>query len=330
MLGFMETHITDDADIVAFVRALMRAGRPADTLARSWATGLAATTHTCVHGAACCAQVEYVVGCKRRLLDLLQSDDEELADNLMPVAQHAAARLQAMWRRVKYEHRLRVMRRPYRDDACGDAPFRDHAHGVLHVRDLARESRPARSGRLYRAEEVEPFVASACPARVRAALYRGRLEPRRLRACDMWFGNEQSIVGQWGVFARTAIAANTCVGVYGGQLMDAQDLLLVDDDRYLITASVDSADAASVSVNGETLLSLANTLMVLDAQGQFVGHPDDGFNLEVAKFPARFTHGWQACVPALFTTRDIAPGEELRWHYGLAQWRAGPSTQGPT
>lgn len=324
----METP-TGDADIVSLVRALVRAGHPNDTLARRWAASLAATPHTCRHGASACAKVQYVVDCRRHLLDLLQSDEEELRDHLMPVAQHAVTQLQAMWRRVRYEHRMRVLRRPYTDAGCGGAPFRDHEHGTLHVREIAPESRPARSGRSYRAEDVEPFVSSACPTRVRASLYRSRIEPRRLRACDMWYPNEQALVGQWGVFARKAIAAHTCVGVYGGQLMDAQDLLLVEDDRYLITASVDAADAAGVSVNGESLLSLANTLMLLDSAGGFAGHPDDGYNLEVAKFPARFTHGWRACVPALFATCDIAPGEELRWHYGLAQWRADPKKQGP-
>ena len=331
MLGVMETSNFDDADIVACVRSLLRAGQPADTLARHWATTYASTPHICRSGTAACTQVSYVVGCKRRLLALLQSDDAELGDAVVEVARHAAAQLQAMWRSVKYAHRLRAARRPYRDEACGDPPFRDHAHGALHVRELAAESRPARSGRIYRAAEVEPFIESACRKRTRAALYRDRLEPRRLRACDMWFANEHALVGQWGLFARTALRAGTCIGVYGGQLLDAQDLLLLDDDRYLITASVETDDAARVSINGETLLSLANTLMVLDAQGRFAAHPDEGYNLEVAKFPASFTHAWQACVPALFATRDIAPGEELRWCYGLTPLRHdGAATAHPT
>jgi hypothetical protein len=44
----------------------------------------------------------------------------------------------------------------------------------------------------------------------------------------------------------------------------------------------------------------------------------------MAGFTASLSHGWQADVPALFATRDLAPGEELRWNYGTERVQAAP------
>jgi hypothetical protein len=47
------------------------------------------------------------------------------------------------------------------------------------------------------------------------------------------------------------------------------------------------------------------------------GHPEQGYNAELARFPARMACGYSLAVPAMFMTCDVAAGEEIRWNYGL-------------
>lgn len=310
-------------DLLDAARAIVRTQHPPQALADQMLARLASmpSPRHCDALRGGCVHIAGLLASRQSLLALLHSEDPELQDQLMSIAQPAAMALQSMTRRVKFQHRQRVVRRSYRDELCGEPPFRDHVHDALRVVDVSGESRPAFSGTRYGYAQVEPFTCARLSKPARASLYRRMLEARRLRGCDLWFPNEQALIGQWGVFAATAIPAGTCVGVYGGQVMDEHDLVLMDDDRYLMTSAYDPAQRASVSINGENLISLANTLLLLDSEGQVAGHPEDGYNIEVAKFPAVLSHGWHTAVPALFTIRDIAPGEELRWNYGLARLR---------
>lgn len=269
------------------------------------------------HGSAC-GHPAAVARHGRNILALLTGPDELPPDQLTLL--HAAARnLQTLRRRMRYEHRLRLPRRPYADARCGAYPFRDARHDAVRVMDMSSASKPAASGRSYAAGDVEPFVQPTLSQRRRAALYRSRLLARRLKASDLQSPMESALIGQHGVFATRAIPAGTCLGVYGGQLIGGSDWMLLADDRYLITLN----DDPPVRLDGETMLSLANTFYLLDAQGEVIGHPDSGYNCEMAGFAATFSQGWQADVPALFATRDLAPGEELRWNYATVRVAGG-------
>lgn len=225
------------------------------------------------------------------------------------------ARWHALIKQYRHVERDRVHRRTWRQRLCGDYPFRDVDHGPCHVLHADEWSKPAKSGRRYSYVDVFPFACPSTPKSGRAALYNDRLQVRTLVEQDLKTPHEQALVGQRGVFAKVRIATGTCLGIYGGQLLDEYDVFVVMDGRYLHSVS---NEAGRVCVNGETMLSLANTLFVVDENGEMKRHPETGYNMEVAYFPARLSHGWSISVPAMFATQDIAAGEELRWNYALA------------
>ena len=258
--------------------------------------------------------------CEVAAPERLLAESGEVLDNVarlqleLQLMRSGGARWQSLIKQYRHAERNRVHRRTWRQKLCGDYPFRDVDHGPCHVLDADDLSRPARSGRRYSYVDVFPFACPSTSKSGRAALYNDLMQVRVLVEQDLKTPDEQALIGQRGVFAKVQIAAGTCLGIYGGQLLDEYDLFVVIDDRYLLSAS---NEPERVWVNGETMLSLTNTLFVADEKGEKKRHPPTGYNMELAFFPAKLLHGWAISVPALFTTEDIAAGEELRWNYGL-------------
>ena len=214
--------------------------------------------------------------------------------------------------RVRRQYRHRVERREYRDALCGSYPWRDVEHEEVHVRPAGLYSAPSPQGRSYPWALVAPYTAPGTWQLERAALYRSRLQVRRMTAADLQSPGEEPLIGQHGVFATAGIAAGSCVGVYGGQILDRADIFILKDDRYLISASSNPAERG---INGENMMALMNTFYLLDAQGRFAGHPSAGYNVEPAAFTVETMLGEPLIVHAFFATRGIAAGEELRWNY---------------
>jgi hypothetical protein len=226
----------------------------------------------------------------------------------------------SMLEQVRQQYRHRVARRDYRDETCGAYPLRDARHEQLHVVSAEADSAPASTGRRYAWDAVEPYVQPDRSEAERAGLYLSQLQVRTLSAADLKRPDEAALVGQRGVFATRDIAGGTCVGVYGGQLMDKMDIFILQDDRYLISAS---AETGQWGINGETMLSMTNTLFELDEQGKPSGHPATGYNIEAAAFKTRLADDREIVLRAFFAIGDIAAGEELRWNYDLG--RSQPS-----
>jgi hypothetical protein len=321
-MSFPASLLTASANILDTVRGFVRNGEPPHALAQHWRNRLERLPHHCNESRGGCTQVAFLHQAQQEINAVLshaqQCTDLQLLIGLLPIVQHAIPQLHALHRKVRYLHRERVQRRPFDPAMCGDAPFRDRIREGLHVVDASSHSRPSRTGKVYDFLHVEPFVSSSLRKSRRASLY-SHLQPKRLTLRDMWRPDERTLIGQWGLFASAAIPAGTCIGVCGGQLLDHHDFALLDDSRYLIEASGSQDAGTTVAINGEGLLSLSNTLLLLNNQGQIVGHPAEGYNIEVARFPARLSGGWDSfAIPAMFTLHDIAPGEELRWHYGLS------------
>jgi hypothetical protein len=214
--------------------------------------------------------------------------------------------------KVRQQYRHRVARREYCDDLCGRYPWRDAEHEALHVRPICTHSEPSALGHRYPWALVEPYVCTSTGEAERAALYQSRLCVRELTAADLQSPDEQTLIGQRGVFAHAAIPAGSCVGVYGGQVLDRADLFILQDDRYLISAS---STPGEKGINGENMMAIMNTHYLLEAQGKVTGHPPTGYNVEPAAFAAETVHGEPLIVHAFFATRGIAAGEELRWNY---------------
>ena len=180
------------------------------------------------------------------------------------------------------------------------------------MRPANEHSAPSARGHVYPWAMVEPYTRPTTSQRDRAALYQSRLLVRTLTAEDLRSPDEQGLIGQRGVFARAEIPAGTCVGVYGGQILDRADLFILQDDRYLIGAS---ATPGEKGINGENMMAIMNTCYLLDAQGKVAGHPPTGYNVEPAAFAVETAQGEPLVVHAFFASCDIAPGEELRWNY---------------
>lgn len=216
----------------------------------------------------------------------------------------------------RYRERHRIARRNYRDADCGAPAFRDADHDPLRLLEAEAESLPLADGTRRAFALVEPFVDNARSKRARAAEYERWMLARRIAEADLRGPHEAPLVGQRGVFARIAIPAGTCLGVYGGQLMDDVDYFLLQDDRYLMGLR---SGAGMAFVNGENLMSLTNTLFKVDEAGRINGHPDEGYNLQRVLFPARLSNGWHLGVPAFFASEDIPAGTELRWNYELSR-----------
>lgn len=214
--------------------------------------------------------------------------------------------------KVRHEYRHRVVRCEFSDELCGTYPWRDAQHAALHVRPACEHSTPSALGHRYPWSLAEPYARADTTEAERAALYQSRLRVRALTADDLQSPHEQGLIGQRGVFAHARIAAGSCVGVYGGQLLDRADLFLLQDDRYLISASSTPGDKG---INGENMMAMMNTHYLLDAEGQVVGHPPTGYNVEPAAFAVETLDGEPLVIHAFFATTDIAVGEELRWNY---------------
>jgi hypothetical protein len=256
------------------------------------------------------AQMAHVLDCRERILGLMPPEvtaealDERAGQ--LALVQYGTARWLSLLKQVRFRHRERVARRVFAPERCGDAPFRDADHGTVHVVSVL-DGGPG-------FKDVEPFLCARASRRARAGAYLRHLQARRLGAGDLWSPHEHALVGQWGLFARTAISAGTCLGVYGGQLLDEVDIFLLQDDRYLMSAS----DAVGqVAVNGENMMSLMNTLFDVDGEGRLLGHPAAGYNVAGEAYHLTLRHGWTARVHAFRASEDIPAGRELRWNYDL-------------
>jgi hypothetical protein len=268
------------------------------------------------------ALMTHALYCRDHILSLMAQVDDDTADlarrsRELDLMRHGTARWLAMVRKIRFQQRWRVTRREFRIEHCGDYPFRDADHGEIAV--ISVEGDEARFA------DVEPFICARTRRRVRAATSLRWLLPRRVTEADLRSASERALVGQWGLFARTAIPAHTCLGVYGGQLLDDVDLFLLQDDRYLMSAS---DVLGQVAVNGENIMSLMNTLFELDAHGKVVGHPAGGYNVVAEAFRVTLRHGWHACIRAFRAVEDIPAGAELRWNYGLGEGLPHPRVAG--
>lgn len=215
--------------------------------------------------------------------------------------------------RVRKQYRHRVERRDFCETDCGIYPWRDSNQGELHVRPIGLLSAASARGRRYEWSEVAPYADAGVSESARAARYRSQLRVRQITRNDLQPGDDGALVGQRGVFARQRVAAGTCVGVYGGQVLDRADVFILQDDRYLISAS---SSPGEKGINGENMMAIMNTFYLRDAQGKLAGHPPGGYSVEPAVFNVETLRGEPLLVHAFFATRDIEPGEELRWNYG--------------
>jgi hypothetical protein len=209
-------------------------------------------------------------------------------------------------------------RRRYASDIDAGYPLRDLNGAPVFVSLGAGAEANADAGLQEQAQRLlaallDPSLDAASRLHLtHAYLYPARIEPRHLQSA-----HEQALVGQWGLFAKKRVPAGTCVGIYGGILLDNAERIMLRDRRYL--AKVPGADGVNYFVDGENLMSLMNTSFSCDASGTITGHDPQRTNIRARTFRCRTADGRPIAPIAFFATVDIEQDRELRWNYGYGQ-----------
>ncbi|MEJ0003010.1 MAG: tetratricopeptide repeat protein [Pararobbsia sp.] len=164
---------------------------------------------------------------------------------------------------------------------------------------------------------IRPYLDPTLPAAGREQLYRHNLYCRRLHEGDLVQPEERALIGQWGVFAKRRIPEGTCIGVYGGTLLDHESTIMLADRRYLTSVSV--AEGPDYYVTGENITSLMNTLFAFDDKGHIVAQSDQPYNVRAQACEVITTGGIPLSLIAFFSARNIEQDTELRWNYGYTE-----------
>lgn len=217
---------------------------------------------------------------------------------------------------MKKAHELR---KPYNPKNDGLYPIRlsnGKVLGITRIDDIGQ----SQSGEPYSSKQVYPFIDKDKSPKERAALY-NQITCKPIKKVANLL--ESALIGQDGVFATKFIPKGTCIGVYGGvifpnipvtRLPQHESKLLGHLDTYLLYLM--RAGQPIVPIDGDTIISKANTTFIYE-DGQPVDQaPLSAFNTERVDFGVDLSNGLKTNIATLFTTKDIQPGEEIRFDYG--------------
>jgi len=205
-------------------------------------------------------------------------------------------------------HEFTAPRRPYTVKLDGEYPLQ-WADGTPAV--VQFDANPDLDPALL--ERIKPYIDPARSNADRAALYHTNLDGRRMNESDLTCPQEKALIGQWGVFAKRRIPAETCLGIYGGTLLDEEHLITIADRRYLAKGE---ATEPQYVVNGENIMSLLNTILLFDADGQVIAQDTQQHNVRSQPFSCKTTSGDVVSLIAFFSSQEIEQDSELRWNYG--------------
>jgi hypothetical protein len=216
-----------------------------------------------------------------------------------------AAVTHVLWDLAKYD--FAGLRKNYHSDIDGAFPLRDIDDRAVFVSmdDEADLDDVA-------AINVAPFLDQRISQAARRNLYQANLYAQKIEEGMLRSTQERALIGQLGVFARRAIPQKTCIGIYGGMLLDDSDRIMLADQRYLAKCP----GASTRYVNGENILSLLNTTFQYDARGTIIGQGEQGVNVLARYFPCKTGDGTSISLMALFANSDIPKDSELRFSYG--------------
>jgi hypothetical protein len=216
-----------------------------------------------------------------------------------------AAVSHVLWDLAKQE--FPGVRKSYHSDIDAAYPLRDFDGNAVFVSpddeaDLDDEL----------VSNVAPFLDQEISQATRRSLYQANLYVGNIEDGMLRLPQESALIGQLGAFATRAIPEKTCIGIYGGMLLDDFDRIMLADQRYLAKCPGTSPRY----VNGENILSLLNSTFQYDASGTIIGQGEQGINVHAQYIPCKTRDGASISPIALFANRNIEKGSELRWSYG--------------
>ncbi len=197
---------------------------------------------------------------------------------------------------------------------------------IYKINAIRSRSLEGGEGRQYPCGPVKPFISSKLTGEQREKLY-DQIEARLLGP-DNLAANEFLLEGQRGVFAARKIPAETCLGVHGGVIFSCEKLVVdvaaelgvpVEEINvsmctdYIVGMNFKSDDSDHLLLDGNNIISKINTLFSREGGGW--QQASGCYNAEDAAFECEMNDGRNILLHAVFVTRDIEPGEEIRMNY---------------
>jgi len=124
--------------------------------------------------------------------------------------------------------------------------------------------------------------------------------------------------GQVGVFTKTCIKANTCIGVHGGIVFDLkkskmENTMFKINQDYLVELNL--TDDEIILLDGLNIVSKINSNFRHVANDDWV-ESKGGYNVQAIEFHCEMGDGKTIKLHAIFTKRRIPKNTELRLNYG--------------
>jgi hypothetical protein len=225
--------------------------------------------------------------------------------------------------KTSYAFRLHdAIHRDYKAENNRAYPLLKMDGSIYKINTICSRSLKSGTNQHYSYALVKPFINSKLTGEQRAKLY-DQLEVRRLASKDL-AANESSLEGQYGVFAAQEISAGTCIGVHGGTFFSCENLAaelgITPEDvldaasmEYMVCMSFGSKNRERLRLDANNIISKINTFFFQGREGwrqaKWI------YNAESAVFKCEMDDGKNIGLHAIFATRDISPGQEIRMNY---------------
>lgn len=214
-------------------------------------------------------------------------------------------------------------------DNAGKFPFR-HAGRPLKLQGWKLENTNGSLQAPQNATElVKPFLDPLLSEESRRELYSQNVRIDTFTQNDVSTNKylqftERYLVGQKKLSAKRDLKKDTCIGVYGGQVLSKNALADMDRASLNNLMKCDWAWDRFV-LDGDGPMTMMNTIFELNQEGNNIAQATSGYN--VNKF--LIDSGLEKDSPlysdlkifnfaAFFTAKDVREGEELKWDYGYS------------
>lgn len=194
-------------------------------------------------------------------------------------------------------------------------PIRSTKGLPIEVKRFINDIGISQSGERYSSGKVKPFLSTELTETERAALY-DQLSCERITKVENPL--EKGLLGEYGVKAARFIPKGTCIGVYGGTVFqNVPENLLQHIGTYLLAPSDGKLNGPLI--DGDNVLARMNTTFLYKSGKPYQQAPFSAYNVERVDFKVELMNGMKIRIPSFFTTKDIQPGEELRFDYGYTE-----------